>query len=276
MSALRPSVADALADWAARVRANRDQAERLREVTESGDFYAPVAQIFRADPRRTEEPALDHLLSLVRPGETWLDIGAGGGRYALPLALATAEVIAVDPSAGMLEQLRGAMEEHGIDNVRVLHSRWPMATAPSADVAMIAHVGYDIEDLGPFLDAMEQAAQRLCVAILLAQSPAASAAPAFDAVHGEPRSLLPALPEFLALLLARGRLFETWLGERGAMSYGSPEMLLTYLRQQTFVSPGGPKDERLQRYVASLPEEEGRITLSGSSVPLGIVCWRPR
>ena len=37
---------------------------------------------------------LDILLSLARPGETWLDIGAGAGRYALPLALHVREVIA--------------------------------------------------------------------------------------------------------------------------------------------------------------------------------------
>ena len=276
MSALRPSRADALADWSELVRANRDQAERLREQTDSGDFYAPIAQVFRADPRRTDEPTLDHLLSLVRPGETWLDIGAGGGRYALPLALAAREVIAVDPSAGMLEQLEGAMEEHSIPNVRVMQSRWPMVDPPTAEVAMIAHVGYDIEDLGPFLDAMEASARRLCVAVLLAQSPAAAAARAFEAVHGEPRSLLPALPEFLALLLARGRLFEIWLGERGASGYTSREMALTFLRQQTFISPGGAKDQRLQQFVADLPEVDGRIVLSSNTVPLAVVTWSPR
>jgi hypothetical protein len=69
------------------VRANREQAERVREDTEGTDFYAPIAQVFRADPRRTDEPALDRLLGLARPEDTWLDIGAGGGRYALPVAL---------------------------------------------------------------------------------------------------------------------------------------------------------------------------------------------
>ncbi len=276
MSALRPTPAEALADWAALVRANRDQAERLREEVDSGDFYAPIAQTFRADPRRIDEPALDHLLSLVRTGETWLDIGAGGGRYALPLALAAHEVIAVDPSAGMIEQLTGGMEAHGISNVRVIKSRWPMSDPPMADVALIAHVGYDIEDLGPFLDAMEASGTRLCVAVLLAQAPAASAAPAFEAVHGEARALLPALPEFLALLLARGRLFETWLGERSASTFTSREMTLTFLRQQTFVRPASPKDERLQRFIADLPEDDGRVVLTAGNVPLGVVCWRPR
>lgn len=266
---------DAIAEWRLRVRANRLQAERLREETQGADFYAPVAQVFRADPRRTDEPALDRLLAVARPEDTWLDIGAGGGRYALPLALKVREVVAVDPSSGMLEQLRAGMADAGIANVRVAESRWPMTDAPRVDVALIAHVGYDVDEIGAFLDAMEAAATRLCVAVLLATSPAAAAAPYFARIHGEERDLLPALPEFLELLLARGRLFDVWLGERGSMSYPSREMVLSFLRQQLFVRPGGEKDRRLQELVAALPDDGGRVRLSERPVPLGIVSWQP-
>ena len=57
--ALRPTEEEALAAWAARVRANREQAERVREAPERPDFYAPVAAAFKADPRRTDEPLLE-------------------------------------------------------------------------------------------------------------------------------------------------------------------------------------------------------------------------
>ena len=117
--------ADAIAAWGDRVRANRDQVDRLREVPDGPDFYARVTSLFRADPRRTSEPVLDLLLAQARPEDTWLDIGAGGGRYALPLALAVREVIAIDPSAGMLAVLRELMQEHAIANVRVIVGRWP-------------------------------------------------------------------------------------------------------------------------------------------------------
>lgn len=158
-----------VAAWAARVRANREQAERVREAPDCGDFYAPVSGLFVADPRRSDDPALDALREIARPDETWLDIGAGAGRYALPLALRVGEVIALDPSAGMLDALRDGMERHGIRNIRPIHARWPMdpraGAAPRADVALIAHLGYDVEAIGAFLDAMEVAAGRLCVAV---------------------------------------------------------------------------------------------------------------
>src|SRR3982074_3619754 len=98
---LRPSAVDALRDWAARVRANREQVDLFREATPA-DFYAPVAGMFRADPRRTDEPVLEALRALVTPADTVLDIGTGGGRVALPLALGAREVLALDPSEGML------------------------------------------------------------------------------------------------------------------------------------------------------------------------------
>src|SRR6266581_4946158 len=66
--------------WAARVRANREQVDLVREVPDR-DFYAPVSSLFVADPRRTDEPALDALIAIAEPTDRWLDIGAGAGRY---------------------------------------------------------------------------------------------------------------------------------------------------------------------------------------------------
>src|SRR5882672_9637939 len=116
--ALRPSSSDALRAWAARVRANREQVDRFREASPA-DFYAPVAGMFRADPRRRDDPSLEALRALVGDSDTIVDIGAGGGRLALPLALETRQVIAIDPSDGMLNVLREGMAEFGISNIEV-------------------------------------------------------------------------------------------------------------------------------------------------------------
>jgi SAM-dependent methyltransferase len=275
--ALRPTAAEALGAWAERVRTNREQAERTREGAPPRDFYAPVASDFRADPHRTDEPALDVLRSLARPGETWLDIGAGGGRYALPLARLVKDVIAVEPSEGMRRVLREGMAEHGTANVHVVPARWPMEAPPAADVALMAHIGYDIEDMGSFLDAIEAAVTRLCVAVLMTPSPPHLAEPFWPAIHGEARIPLPALPEFLVLLLARGRLFEARLLEREPLTHAERDAPLTWLYQQLFVAPDTDKGRRL----ASLAREAittrgGRWALSWAPVPLGIVTWRPR
>jgi SAM-dependent methyltransferase len=275
--ALCPPAVDALRAWRDRVRANREQAERLREGDPPRDFYAAVASDFRANPCRTDEPALDLLRSLVKPGERWLDIGAGGGRYALPLALLAREVIAVEPSEGMRSVLREGMVEHGISNVHIVPARWPMEAAPTADVALMAHLGYDIEEIGPFLDAMENSARRLCVAVLATPSPPHPAEPFWPPIHGEARVPLPALTEFLVLLLARGRLFDLRFCEREPLTHAERDAPLRWLYQQLFVAPDTEKGRRL----ASLAREAitgrgGHWALSWDPVPLGIVIWQPR
>lgn len=274
-------VADLEATWAERVRANREQAERLRE-TMGGDFYAPVSGLFVADPRRTGEPVLEVLQALARPEDTWLDIGAGAGRYALPLALRVRAVIAVEPSAGMRRALRTGLGEHGIENLRVVPGTWPEALSelgdlPAADVALIAHVGYDIEEIGPFLDAMETAVGERCVAVLTDRSPAAVADPFWPVVHGESRVPLPALPQLVELLRARGRETEVIRVERSPRTFESVDALTAFLRRQLFIAEGGEKDIHFR---ASLPDmivrRDGAWTLAeGPAGSVGVVTWSP-
>jgi SAM-dependent methyltransferase len=276
------SRAAAEAAWAARVRAHHEQTARLRETPEGGDFYAPVSRLFIADPRRTDDEALEHLLALARPQDVWLDIGAGAGRYALPLALRVREVIAVDPSAAMLDALRDQATEHGIANIGLVEARWPIdpgaGPALSADVALIANLGYDIEEIGPFLDAMEAAAGRLCVALLADRQPSSPAHVFWPPVHGEVRAELPALDDFVAILGARGRQTRLARFPRPPRGFPSRDELVRWLRNQLFVAEGSAKDRVLARELESwlATHPDGTLGLSSQApTATGIVIWEP-
>jgi len=281
-----PSIDAAPADrlealWSERVLANREQAERLRE-TQLPDFYAPVTAHFVADPRRTDEPALDVLRASARPDHVWLDIGAGAGRYALPLALAVREVVAVEPSAGMRRALQSGISEHGIDNIRMVAGTWPDAASqlgslPAADVSLIAHVAYDIEPIWPFLAAMEAAARERCIAVLTDRSPASLADPLWPLVHGEARVPLPALPELLAIVRAHGRDTEVIRVERVSRVFETVPALAAYLRRQLFIAEGGAKDRRLLTLLPDLvaPDERGWTLAEQPEATTGIMTWMP-
>jgi SAM-dependent methyltransferase len=270
------------AAWAERVRANREQVEQVREVPDR-DFYAPVSSLFVADPRRTGEEALEALLALADPADRWLDIGAGAGRYALPLAIEVAEVIAVEPSASMRNALRTGKGEHGLANLRIVAGAWPDALAelgepPIADVALVAHVGYDIESIGPFIDAMERAAGRLCVAMLTDRSPASVADPFWPIVHGMERVPLPALPELAELLRARGRTTEIQRVERAPRTFDSFDGLATFIRRQLWITEDGEKEQRFRAALAGMARErdDDGWTLAAPPVgSIGIMTWAP-
>ncbi len=283
--ALRPTAEQALATWAERVRADREQVERLRELADPSDYYAPTAERFRADPRRTDDQVLAALGAIARPNDAWLDIGAGGGRYALPIALVTREVFCVEPSEGMRTVLAAGAEEHEIGNLHVFEGRWPptgwmdrgVVEGLHVDVSLMAHVGYDIEAIGPFLDAMESVTSRLCVAVLSEGAMTTVATLLWQPVHDEPRAPLPALPELLALLLARGRLPEVSLVDRVASAFESRDDLLQMARRQLWVRPGSAKDRRVVDLVDELAtERDDGWSLDWTTTRIGIVTWEPR
>lgn len=274
---------DALARWAERVRANREQVDRFREVPDGPDFYGPVTSMFRSDPDRTDDPQLEALLGLARPDETWLDIGAGAGRFALPLARRVRRVIAVDPSEGMLAALREAMAEAGIANVEPRHGRWPAAweqgggESLDADVALMAHVGYDIDEIGPFLDAMEAAVSRLCVAVLMDRQPSSSVDVFWPPIHGEERVALPGWRELVELLRLRGRSPQVEQLTRPRRAYESLEQVETFARRQLWVAPGGAKDERLHDLAAEIAVREADGWYLETADPtVAVVVWVPR
>ena len=106
---------------------------------------------------------LGELLRLARPGEAWLDVGAGAGRFALPIARALARHVGrwsprpVGLDAGGLPEAPRSTRSRTSRPRAIAAGRSARAPGVEADVALIAHVGYDIEAIGPFVDALEAA-----------------------------------------------------------------------------------------------------------------------
>jgi SAM-dependent methyltransferase len=284
--ALRPSVADALAAWATRVRAERDQTDRAREVADPVDFYAPTSHRFRFDPDAGLDVVGMALEGLARPTETWLDVGAGGGRYALPIARRARTVVAVDPSPSMLSILHEGVEALGLRNVRAVAAHWPMTGWDSdpavlepfrADVSLMAHVGYDIEAIGAFLDAFEAATRRRCVAVMGQAAMTTVGRLYWERIHGEPRVPLPALGDLVTLLYARGRLPDIRLVDREPPTYASIDDLHDRARRQLWLRPGSERDVLLGELLAAdAVEHDGALSLPEDRARIGIVTWEPR
>ena len=277
------SAAELTQDWADRVAANREQAERLREDSDGGDHYRPLASAFRADPRRSGDSALEALLLIAKPEDTWVDVGAGAGRFSLPLALNVRRVIAIEPSPAMRAELANLQIEHGITNVDLRDQRWPSEDpeiSGMADVALISHVGYDIEQMGGFLDTMERAATRECVALQFDRSPGSMFWQIWPVIHGEEQVHLPGAVEFIELLEARGAEVEASdlerRGVRQRFVFDEPEAAMDWARRRLWLSENSAKLPALREAVADLLiERDGGWSLPDQPKQM-LIRWRTR
>ena len=275
---LRPGADEVEEAWRVLVTEEREQVERLPNRPRPEDFYGPIADAFRADPMRTDEPALNLLRELVRGDESWLDVGAGGGRYTLPIALLARRVYAVEPSQGMREVLASSAEEHGIANLEIFAERWPCSSeVPVAEVGFISQVGYDISDIGPFIQQLERHSQSLCIALLFDRAPISDFAPLWQAVHGEERVLLPGLAEFMTLLYAKGRVPQVTIIDMPPPTFPDVGALHKACRRPLWVLEGSAEDARLTAAVRDIAvETEDGVTLGSRKRRLGLVSWEPR
>ncbi len=244
-SQLRPNVDVLGEEWLEIVQGEYEQVERLREWHDD-DYYRPVASHFADNPHRTDDDILNRMLAISSADTTWLDVGAGGGRYSLPLALANRQVTAVDPSRSMLDVLESEACKHEITNIEVIEAAWPdPADSLAADYGLMAHVGYDIRPINPFLDGFEQACTERCIALMMDRAPSGGFVRLWEQVHGEPRLVLPAMREFLHLLLARGATpeVETFYFPRRPRD---EEEIRNSARRRLWLTEGSEKDQLLQ------------------------------
>jgi hypothetical protein len=124
---------------------------------------------------------------------------------------------------------------------------------------------------------MERATRRTCVAVLAEGAMTTVATLFWERVHGEVRVPLPALPELLGVLIARGRLPSVALEDRVPAAFDTIDDLVSMARRQLWVRPGSAKDEELLRLVTTrASQRDGRWSLDWGRSRIGVVTWEPR
>ncbi|HNV37596.1 MAG TPA: methyltransferase domain-containing protein [Methanoculleus sp.] len=147
--------------WKALHVSSPERAEKDRNPAAHWDKRAAAYRRVTRDERSATEQELAILG--VQPGETVLDMGAGTGRLAVPVARTAAHVTALDPSEGMLAILRERMAAEGLTNYSCLRKRWEDATI-GRDVEphdiVVAAFSLGFYDLAAALEKLDAAARR--------------------------------------------------------------------------------------------------------------------
>ena len=268
----------AIERWRDMVVREHAQSDGMRPGSRPADHWTPYARQFKADPRREDDALLALLVGRVASEDTLIDVGAGGGRLALPLALRCRRVVAVEPSPSMCAVLRETADEYGIANVTVVESDWLNAAVERADVVLCSHVVYTIQDIGAFVRKLEESAGRLVLVVVFQAPPQSQTYPLWEQVHGTPRLPLPSLPEFEEVLAELGvRPAIDPLPGQTPRGFDSVEEARDQLVRRLYVSPGSREMERLEALLPGLLRETGGVyTIEGSEplVPC-LVSWSP-
>ena len=266
--------------WKTMVETEHAQSEKMRgHIPPPADHWQPYAQQFRADPRRTDDLLLNRLLTEVAPHSTVLDVGAGGGRLALPLALRCRHLVAVEPSSSMGAVLREQASGFSIDNVSLVEATWEIAEVEPADLVICVHVLYVVADIEPFIRKLEAHARDRVLVVLFKASPQSQVYPLWKGIHGEERLPLPSLPEFYDVLSQLGIDAHTdMLPPQPSRGFEHQQQALEQLSRRLYLEPGTPEMASLEGMLPELLEEiDGALIIRGSQ-PLepGLVWWRPK
>ena len=229
------------------VRDEHRQSDRVKAEPPQEDFWKDLAHRFT--PTRSEEAqddTLDALLAIVRPQDTVIDVGAGAGRLAIPLARHCRQVTAVEPSQSMRDGLAAAAQEWGIENLRVIPEKWEDARTHTANVSICAHVLYTVTAVEPFVRKLHRSSKDTVAVILFDQPAMSNYFPLWKIVHQEERLRLPCLGEFRDVLAELGIEFsEKRLPRQAPAAFQDRRTAMSECMARLFIQPGSPKADRL-------------------------------
>jgi SAM-dependent methyltransferase len=204
-----PAIAAGGIDWSAHWRSMVD----AREASGPGNFQAGgsrwegraarFARLTRALDASTD-PFIKVLKEALRPADVVLDVGAGAGRYSLPIASSVARLTAVEPSAGMRGNLQEEAARRGITNVTVVPSSWEDAKVEPHDVAFVANVLYFVKDAAGFVEKVDEHARRACFILHRVEERASGLLPLWEQIWGHPRPPEPGALDLYNLLFTLG------------------------------------------------------------------------
>ena len=268
---------DAVDRWHSQVRRHHSQSIAAQQNFDPNqDFWEGMAQNFKDDPFRKGDPVIDRLEQEFAECRTLVDIGGGAGRLALPLSLSREAVTVVDSSKSMLLELQDSCEEAKIENVSSVFGLWEDAVIDIHEGALCSHVTYGIENIGKFLENVNQYASKRVVIIAFMKSPQAHLESLWREVHEEERVHLPGVPELMDVLWQLGIAPELNIIEHlGSHIYGSEKDAISDLRRRLYVNQGTRKDEILTRVLKSdlKPTEQGMELANSDGRISCLISW---
>jgi SAM-dependent methyltransferase len=257
---------DWAASWKRLVEARDAQASHFHDPA----FWDVRAKSYAAATSSRRDGFVELLEPWLAPHRTLIDVGAGAGRYAAPLAERLDWVTAVEPSQGMRDLIPAR------DNMTVIASSWELAEPAAADIVICCHVLYGVADAPPFIRRLEAAAtERVFIQLRHGQLRSPSD-PLWELMTGTPRARQPQFGDLWNLLEQLGihaevgvleyEGFQSWAGINEFMAEFRPALEEHW------------DEARAAAWIEAnlAPDAQGRLVYGRGPSTSGVAHWRPR
>jgi SAM-dependent methyltransferase len=256
-------------DWAEHWR--QLVAKRAAAAGSHGDssYWDRRAPSYARSTRGRADEFLDVLAPYVLPRKTLIDVGAGAGRHALPLAERLEWVTAVEPSEGMRAQIPPR------DNMTVVASTWEDASVAQADLLICCHVMYGVEEPVPFVAKMEKSARERIFLMLREEPLQHPAIVVRRRMAGPEEPPLPRFTDLFMLLIEMGIAPDVnFIRYPVSQRYAGIEEALADCR--ALIGPDWDEPKARAILTELLVDEGGELVFDGGMTLVGIAHWQPR
>jgi len=275
-----PSVRPGGIDWPERWRAMVEAREAVGpgQFRAGGSRWEGRAERFARLTRSLDaaaDPFVKALRETLRPSDAVLDVGAGAGRYSMPIASEVARVTAVEPGTSMRASFEQEAERRGLTNITLVASSWEDAEVETHDVAYVANVLYFVSDAVAFIDKLDQHARRACFILHRAEERAAGLLPLWEEIWGHPRPPEPGAVDLYNLLFAIGIRANLRLAPRPApVRFETSEDAMREARQS--LELGGEDrsyDDRIAAFLRNVVNKRDGLWELPPGPQMAIISW---
>ena len=234
------------------------------------DFWQKRAATYQRSVVTKADPLLDLLGGYASASKSLIDVGAGTGRHAGPMAARMEWVTAVEPSEAMRSHIPV------LPNLTVIASNWEDADPAPADLVICNHVLYPIPEPVPFIEKMERSALERVFICMRDQPNRHPAELLRQELTGAARAREPRFQDLFNLLRWMGIAPEvTYRAYPSQAVFESLEVALDDLRGRI----GAAWDEaRARAWLEErmVAEPDGGVCFDSGEMTAGIAHWQPR
>lgn len=256
-------------DWEARWKQVVADRATLASGHANTDYWDRRAASFARSTGSRVDDFLRILEPYLSPRKTLIDVGAGAGRFASPLAERLEWVTAVEPSEGMRAHIAPR------DNMTVVASTWEDAEVAPADLVICSHVMYGVADPVAFIEKLDRSAKDRVFVVMRESDLPHPATEIRKRLLGSMGPRLPRFSELFMLLLQMGITPDVdFMAYPTSSRYVNMDEALVDVR--ALYGEGWDEAEGRAALQELLRAEDGELLFDGGIVRSGVAHWTPR